>query len=112
MVAINFNLAVATQVLSSLNSQVCDTEWGALKTCVDYDVQDSACGNCIIDAHLTIFQTEYCEELEEYWCPVLFACETDACADCSVEFEAYGTCMVGLAACPGLCEGQDVFQIA
>jgi hypothetical protein len=130
MVAINFNLAVAAQVLSSLNSQVsqddfvmpCETEGLALYTCFDQN-QDLDCLDCIIDAVLTIEEGMTCEQIEATnFCSDITTCATTTCqADCSAEWAAWGTCMEALEAanadpadegCPGLCEGQDFLQIA
>jgi hypothetical protein len=129
MVAINFNLAVAAQVLSSLNSQVsqddfvmpCETEGGAVMTCLDQN-QDLDCLDCIIDAVLTIEEGMTCEQIEaSNFCSDLLTCATTTCkADCSAEWEAWGTCIDAWAAanvdpaeqCPDLCGGQSVLQIA
>jgi hypothetical protein len=126
---VNFNnLAVATQVLTALNSQVsqddnwpCATEGDAVTTCLDQK-EDHFCLPCIIGALWTIEEEMTCEQIEaSEFCSDIQNCENNICsADCSAEWGAWGTCLEAWTAanvdptetCPDLCGGQDVFQIA
>jgi hypothetical protein len=105
MVAINFNnLAVATQVLTALISQVsqyndgvlpCATEGGAILTCLEQN-QDSDCLSCIYDAaHLPTEEGVTCEQIAaSNFCSDLTTCIVSTCrADCSAEWQAWGFCM-------------------